>query len=510
MAFETSNECTAVMFDRYSAFKRLGMPSSSQREVFVRQRAPDDSGIACLAMVLAHFGKELSLQQVSETCRGAENGINPEVLLNSANLLGLRGRIVKVRSSAELKLLPLGSTILKFDADNFVILSKVSSGCVEIVDPAQGKYSLSKERFEARFAGVAMTFEASEVFEDRGSEGALYATVRQLVVSTGALPKIIAISTLIQGLGLALPLLTGKLLDRVLPRGDAQLLTVLLVGAVLLITFDALGKLVRGYVLLHMRTLVDSRLTLGFVEHLVSLPYAYFQRKSAGDLMMRLNANAVVRRELTTGVLCTLLDGMYLIVAVGFLLFSNVPFALSTAAVALVLIVQFVVQRKRHLGLSNAVLDAVTKARNQEGDQGPQPRSGNAHFDGNAQGLGHGRTHGRALVEFIRELVERHVGTRTTRDSLSGNSWPRANCRAAFDSRSGRDASDGQTAFVGRHDRFERHRDWPRALDVRVAESRLFISSRAYASVSRDGSTARRTRTRSYDGAARAAASGRG
>jgi ABC-type bacteriocin/lantibiotic exporter with double-glycine peptidase domain len=185
-------------------------------------------------------------------------------------------------------------------------------------------------------------------------------------VSTGALPKIIAISTLIQGLGLALPLLTGKLVDRVLPRGDAQLLTVLLVGAVLLITFDALGKLVRGYVLLHMRTLVDSRLTLGFVEHLVSLPYAYFQRKSAGDLMMRLNANAVVRRELTTGVLCTLLDGMYLIVAIGFLLFSNVPFALSTAAVALVLIVQFVVQRKRHLGLSNAVLDAVTKARSQE------------------------------------------------------------------------------------------------------------------------------------------------
>jgi ABC-type bacteriocin/lantibiotic exporter with double-glycine peptidase domain len=50
-------------------------------------------------------------------------------------------------------------------------------------------------------------------------------------------------------------------------------------------------------------------LTTAFVEHLVNLPYAFFLRRSAGDLMMRLQSNAEVREILTTGALAALLDG---------------------------------------------------------------------------------------------------------------------------------------------------------------------------------------------------------
>jgi ABC-type bacteriocin/lantibiotic exporter with double-glycine peptidase domain/DNA-binding CsgD family transcriptional regulator len=53
------------------------------------------------------------------------------------------------------------------------------------------------------------------------------------------------------------------------------------------------------------------RLTLGFVEHLVDLPYAFFLKRSGGDLAMRLQSIAQVRELLTTGALSAVLDGAF-------------------------------------------------------------------------------------------------------------------------------------------------------------------------------------------------------
>jgi ATP-binding cassette subfamily B protein len=87
-----------------------------------------------------------------------------------------------------------------------------------------------------------------------------------------------------------------------------------------MLVFQLLTSLTRGHLLLHMRTHLDARMTLNFLEHLLALPYAFFQRRSAGDLMLRLNSNSVIREILTAGVLSTLLDGslvgLYLIVIV--------------------------------------------------------------------------------------------------------------------------------------------------------------------------------------------------
>ncbi|MGZ3443884.1 MAG: peptidase domain-containing ABC transporter, partial [Polyangia bacterium] len=46
-----------------------------------------------------------------------------------------------------------------------------------------------------------------------------------------------------------------------------------------------------------------------FLDHLIELPYAFFQRRHAGDLMMRLNSSSTVREILTGGVISGVLDG---------------------------------------------------------------------------------------------------------------------------------------------------------------------------------------------------------
>ena len=73
--------------------------------------------------------------------------------------------------------------------------------------------------------------------------------------------------------------------------------------------FQYFASLVRSDLLLALRTRLDAQMTLDFLDHLVNLPYLFFQQRSAGDLMMRLNSNATVREILTSGALSGVLDG---------------------------------------------------------------------------------------------------------------------------------------------------------------------------------------------------------
>ena len=102
------------------------------------------------------------------------------------------------------------------------------------------------------------------------------------------------LTQILQVLALAAPLATGALVDRVVPRGDLRLLEVLSLGLAALLGVHFLTSLLRARLLVELRARLDERMTLGFCQHLCSLPYRFFQLRAAGDLLLRLNSNGTV------------------------------------------------------------------------------------------------------------------------------------------------------------------------------------------------------------------------
>jgi ABC-type bacteriocin/lantibiotic exporter with double-glycine peptidase domain len=68
--------------------------------------------------------------------------------------------------------------------------------------------------------------------------------------------------------------------------------------------------------------------TLRFLEHLVSLPYSYFQQHTSGDLMMRLGSNDTVRTILTSVSLSGVMDGVTAGAYLLLLLAASIPLTL--------------------------------------------------------------------------------------------------------------------------------------------------------------------------------------
>ena len=65
----------------------------------------------------------------------------------------------------------------------------------------------------------------------------------------------------------------------------------------------------RGALALYLEARLDTEVMLGFFEHVLMLPFRFFQERTSGDLLMRLSSISVIREVLTGETVSAILDG---------------------------------------------------------------------------------------------------------------------------------------------------------------------------------------------------------
>lgn len=350
--------------ERFPALQRLGARLRRRRVPYVAQLASTDCGAACLAMVLGYWGRHVKLDEVHTAAGLTIRGISARALLEAGRRFGLVGRAAQVDMD-QLHLLEPGA-VLHWEFRHFVVFERLARDGVDVVDPAFGRRRIPREQFRKSFTGVALLFEPSETFETAAPRRGPRRYVRLLLEERPALVRVAVMSLLLQLFALALPSLTGAVVDRVVPSGDVPLLATLAAGMAALVGFQFLSSLIRAHLLLQLRTHLDARLTLGFLDHLMHLPFSFFQLRSAGDLMNRLNSNSTVRELLTAGTLSALLDGGLVLLYLG-LLFAGSPRMGSLVLVlALLQGAVFLLSSRRQRELMAQNLEVSASAQNYE------------------------------------------------------------------------------------------------------------------------------------------------
>ena len=317
---------------------------------YIAQAEMADCGAAALAMALGYHGRHVSLAEMHEATGTGRDGVDALRLAEAASSYGLRARGVATELD-DLRVLPRG-TVLHWGAAHFVVLDSASRRGVTVVDPAAGRYRIGWQAVDDLYSGVAIMLEPTDTFAAGGRRvpGALHHARRMLVHSSG-IGKVLATSVVVRLMVLAVPVLTGVIVDRVVPANDSHLLKVLAAVMVALIGYSMVATFLRAHLLLRLRSRLDVNMTLGFLEHLVDLPYAFFLKRSSGDLMMRLRSNATVREILTSGTIAALLDGvlatLYLVAI--FVLSPLLGFLVTVLAAAQVTVLLLARRRNIHL-----------------------------------------------------------------------------------------------------------------------------------------------------------------
>jgi ABC-type bacteriocin/lantibiotic exporter with double-glycine peptidase domain len=334
-----------------------------RRMPWVRQMELADCAAACLGTVLGYHGRQVPLAELRDATGANRDGVDARALMQAARRYGLTAEAVAADVD-DLDKLPSGS-ILHWQFAHFVVLEGLGRTWVGVVDPMLGRRRVSLEAFRRAYTGVAIVLLPGPEFrtERRRAPGS-WRYLRPLLKQPRALTRVLVMSVVLRVLALALPLLTGLLVDEIVPRDDRHLLAVTAATMTAVLGYYFLADLLRGHLLLQLSTRLDVNLTQQFVDHLVALPYSFFLRRTAGDLMMRLRSNTVVREIVTAGALSGLLDGtlagLYLILLAA----VSPPLAVLVLGLALlqVMILLFSWRRNQHLMSESLHVQAKSQA----------------------------------------------------------------------------------------------------------------------------------------------------
>lgn len=287
-----------------------------------------ECGAACLAMILSHYGRQTQVAECRATMGIGRDGVTARTIAQAAGSYGLRVRAFSLELK-EFHSLPLPA-IAHWEFNHFVVVEHWSPQTVEIVDPAVGRRRLSADEFAAAFTGIALTLEPGVHFERNRTDlqAAWRSYLRYLLHTPGAsglLLQTFGASLLLQALGLMLPLCTKVLVDQLLPLQRIGAMTMLGLGLVLVVLMQTLSGYLRAALLIYLQARFDAQIMLGFFEHLLTLPFAFFQQRSSGDLLMRLGSNLQIREALTNQTLSVVLDGTLVLGYLSILL-AQAPF----------------------------------------------------------------------------------------------------------------------------------------------------------------------------------------
>ncbi len=141
------------------ARRRVPVPTVLQMEA-------TECGAACLAMILAHFGRWVSLERLREACGVSRDGVNARsvAIAGRAEGLDVQGHRVSLDGLPEVTL----PTIAYWQFNHFVVIEGMTSKGLTLNDPATGRRTVTWEEADRDFTGVVLTCTPGPDFRRQG------------------------------------------------------------------------------------------------------------------------------------------------------------------------------------------------------------------------------------------------------------------------------------------------------------------------------------------------------
>lgn len=253
-----------------------------------------ECGAACLAMVLAYYGKWVPLEQVRADCGVSRDGSNARNMVRAARSYGLIAKGCRYEPDM---LRRQGSfpCIIHWNFNHFVVLDGFKGDKALLNDPAKGSYAVSMETFDQSFTGICLLFEPGADFQPGGKPKSVFAFARKRLDGAGAAVAFMLLTTFITSLiGIIYSVFSHIFLDRLLTGENVGwlggfTLALVLFGAVRLVV-----EWIRAVYSLRINGKLAIVGSTSFMWKVLHLPMAFFSQRMAGDIQQRQNANAAI------------------------------------------------------------------------------------------------------------------------------------------------------------------------------------------------------------------------
>ena len=286
----------------------------------VMQMEVVECGAASLAMILAHYGKWLPLEEVRAACGVSRDGSSAKMILQAARNYGLDAKGFRMSPEALEGKQP---AIIHWNFEHFVVFrgfDRKGRACIN--DPGIGPVKWPMEEFRKHYTGVCLTFEPTEKFEKGGQQTSILSYMKKNLNGVSE-AFWLTFSFALMGAFVALlsPLFTRIFLDEILSGKNADWVKWFFIGMGALAVFQFFVVLLQSRYTKRVAGALALKSNKDYLRHLLRLPMSYFAMRHVGDLQQRMHLNQEITNSLIE-VLAPQVINIGLLVLYLFLMFS--------------------------------------------------------------------------------------------------------------------------------------------------------------------------------------------
>lgn len=276
----------------------------------ILQTEASECGLACLGMIAGYYKYHVDLATLRHRFQISLKGISLASLIQIADKLdmGTRPVSLELEDLNQLKL----PCILHWNFNHFVVLTKVHTNSITIIDPASGIRKLPLNEVSKSFTGVALELWTQPDFKPQEQRQVikLRSLMGHVTGLAHSLTQILAFAFVLELLALISPFFLQLVIDNVLVSADQDLLITLAIGFGLLMIMQQVFAFTRSWAIMFMSTVLSIQWRTNLFTHLLRLPVQYFEKRHLGDVMSRFGSIDQIQQTLTTSFLESILDGL--------------------------------------------------------------------------------------------------------------------------------------------------------------------------------------------------------
>jgi ABC-type bacteriocin transporter len=331
------------------------------KKTIIKQHDITDCGAACLASVSAHHGLNFPIARIRQYASTDKRGTNALGMVEAATKLGFMAKAVKGKfeSLSKIPLPSIAHVIVKEQLQHFVVIYKVTSTHVVVMDPGEGRMKeYSNEEFQKIWTGVLILLVPNEAFKPGNAKTSI---VRQFfyllrphrTVMTQALFGAMVFSIL----GLATSVYVEKIVDYVLPDSNTNLLHLMSIIMIALLVVRTYIGAMKSILALKTGQKMDATLILGYYKHLLTLPQQFFDTMRVGEIISRVNDAVKIRNFINNVSLDLAVNLMILLFTLALMFVYDYKLALITLISIPLFIAVYLVANKLNKRLSRKIME---------------------------------------------------------------------------------------------------------------------------------------------------------
>lgn len=319
--------------------KKIRLASQSQQT---------ECGLCCAKMILAYYGRCMSMTELRGKYPVGRNGTS---LLELSTILqenGMRTKGVKI--SAEDVMKHGEPCILFWENRHYVIFERCSSKKIVIVDPSIGRQKIEIEEFLTKYSEYALYAVPGDEFQKGNSEKKYIKMFLPIIFENKMRYLVLAVCSLIVYLlSLISPEIMRRLVDSVVFGEDKfkYFIKVFVCFAVMTIIISY----IQNILVIRMRIYIEKVILRNSFGELLDVTYNYFETRNAMDIVYTLRSATTLKEMFANQVV----NG---VIQVGAVIFYTIYFMYHNMAIGIVTLLIFVANLVFVAMTNSAVIDS--------------------------------------------------------------------------------------------------------------------------------------------------------